>query len=546
MSVHSDLLRLFQEKMSNYDQTSKDMILYRYGFIDGIFHTLDETGQRYLDPETKNKRERPRQPIAVFKQAMNDSSLPTIPRCASLLAQQQFWTCTEYMQALANAGLLADSLSANPMGLLSLMAEMNISTNFSIYDQDLTPVSNLKAFPVDTNAFLIHATKINPLKSALSKARRSLGKNGLVSVKYLSDSLSNQGVIQQEILEILKSQEGIVFINWGDDHYYFLPFGKNTLLESLDRVFSVIEQVELNQLARALGATLQVPVGVILEFLQNYPDIICVDGHARYVSNRKTPNQIDLDIKTFFQAKSIAEFGEIRDYLEGKGHQRSNIISSVMQSPLVIKSGPRKAYRYSLIGIPDMSIEFEDAIQSGMDDPALLGILKGRMSQDDFDKALEASKTTGLAGEKLVNQYLLHLKLSGEIKEAEWVSDKQPFAPYDFIVTGNDGTRTYIDVKASKNQFNARIHISYGELQQMTNAEYYRIYRVYELDDGGGAYLRISGLMHAFSTQIMKVFNMLPNGVISKGISLLPEELSFEPELEITVELQAGSETGIS
>ena len=546
MSVHSDLLRLFQEKMSNYDQTSKDMILYRYGFLDGIFHTLDETGQRYLDPETKNKRERPSQLTSAFKKVINVSSLRTILRCASLLAQQQFWTCTEYMQALANTGLLADSLSANPMGLLSLMAEMNISTDFSIYDQNLTPVSNLKAFPVDTNAFLIHETKIEALKSALSTAQRLLGKNGLVSVKYLSDSMSNQGVTQQEIWEILKSQDGIVFINWGDDHYYFLPFGKNTLLASLDRVFSVVEQVELNQLARSLSATLQAPVGVILGFLPNCPGITCVDGYARHDSNQKVPNQIDLDIKTFFQSKPVAGFGEIEKHLNSKGHQRSNIVSSVMQSPLVIKSGPRKAYRYSLISVPDIATALEDVIQGGMDDPALLGDLKGRMSQDDFDKALEQSKITGLRGEKLVSKYLSQMKQSGGIKDAEWVSSKQPFAPYDFIVIGNDGTRTYIDVKASKNQFNARIHISYGELQQMTNVENYRIYRVYELDDGGGAYLRISGLMHAFSTQIMKVFHMLPNGVISKGISLLPEELSFEPELAITGELQVGSEAGIS
>lgn len=238
MSVHSDFLRLFQEKMSNYDQTSKDMILYRYGFIDGIFHTLEETGQRYLDPDTKNKRERPRQLIAVFKQAINGSPLPTISSCASLLEQREFWACAEYMQTLSNNELLTDALPANPMGLLSLMSDMNISTNFSIYDRNLSLVSNLKAFPVGTNAFLIHTTKIDTLKSALSAAQRLLGKNGLVSVKHLSESLSNQGVTQQELLDILHSQEGIIFINWGEDLYYFLPFGKNTLIESLDQVFS--------------------------------------------------------------------------------------------------------------------------------------------------------------------------------------------------------------------------------------------------------------------------------------------------------------------
>ena len=75
----------------------------------------------------------------------------------------------------------------------------------------------------------------------------------------------------------------------------------------------------------------------------------------------------------------------------------------------------------------------------------------------------------GLAGEELINRYLIEKKNNREIKDFYWLSKDQPDADHDFEITDVEGKVKYIEVKTSKSGFETPFYWSMNEIKLFLN-----------------------------------------------------------------------------
>lgn len=171
----------------------------------------------------------------------------------------------------------------------------------------------------------------------------------------------------------------------------------------------------------------------------------------------------------------------------------------------------------------------EDAAQNG--EVGVRRILSRRssrrVSKEDLLLARERADEIGTAGEELINSYLIGLQSTEAIRGFEWTSASNSVASFDFEVREVDGTTTLIDVKATTGSFDRVFHASISELRQMvTTDNSYRIYRVYEMENGT-ARLSVSDPMKAVAGNILASFDQIPEGVTIDSVSILPNSLHF-------------------
>lgn len=171
----------------------------------------------------------------------------------------------------------------------------------------------------------------------------------------------------------------------------------------------------------------------------------------------------------------------------------------------------------------------EDASQGGF-----AGVLKLRdrrrgrvVSREELGRAKVATDRIGRLGEELLNSWLE----SSDYEKVEWVSDHDATAPYDFLVTTHGGSVFKIDAKSTAGDFRNPIHVSMAELVEMTRSDY-RIYRLYSVSETS-AKLRISTGMLDLANHIIGRLSDLPLFVTVDSVSIKPENVPFDPEIEI-------------
>ncbi|HCI82394.1 MAG TPA: hypothetical protein DHW02_22195, partial [Ktedonobacter sp.] len=158
------------------------------------------------------------------------------------------------------------------------------------------------------------------------------------------------------------------------------------------------------------------------------------------------------------------------------------------------------------------------------------------VSRDDLQKAKGTVEAVGLQGEQFVNNYLSMLKSQGKIQDFAWVADENVINPYDFWVSYDGKTKVLVDVKSTQGNFERTLHISLNELLRMRDGpEHYDIYRVFSMQEVT-AQLRIAKNVGLWAEQILKVLEMLPEGVFSDGISLSPTILLFNSPDVLNIE----------
>jgi hypothetical protein len=175
-----------------------------------------------------------------------------------------------------------------------------------------------------------------------------------------------------------------------------------------------------------------------------------------------------------------------------------------------------------------LDAELEDAALGGAKGSAALRSRRlGRaISREDLAHARQAANEIGLAGEEIVFEYLDRLKENGSIAAFRWEAEMNAVAPYDFLVTTLDNEEIAIDVKATAGAFERPIHISQGELTEMTSGRRYDLYRVFEVTETGGK-LRIAQSVGAFASAVLQGFAGLPAGVVVDSVSVAPSALRF-------------------
>ncbi|VVP16152.1 hypothetical protein PS858_03568 [Pseudomonas fluorescens] len=182
--------------------------------------------------------------------------------------------------------------------------------------------------------------------------------------------------------------------------------------------------------------------------------------------------------------------------------------------------------------VMDIDGALEDASQGG-----IVGVeqlqkwsSKRKISKDDLRKARDATDAIGALGEEFVNYYLSELLSSGSISSYKWSSTENAIEAFDFVV----GDDNYIDVKSTVGGFGHKIHISINELLHMRELSNYRIYRIFDVYKKR-AKLKISKPMQEFAVSVLERLDPVSPGVRVDNISVSPEVLEFEDEIEIEI-----------
>lgn len=181
----------------------------------------------------------------------------------------------------------------------------------------------------------------------------------------------------------------------------------------------------------------------------------------------------------------------------------------------------------------------EDAAQGGIE--GIEKLKKRRrsrgVSHEELIKAKKGAEQIGRLGEELLYEWLKARKIKGFIHDFRWESDTNAVAPYDFILLENGSESRRIDAKSTMGDFTNPIHVSIAELYEMAQCNTpYDLYRLYSLKETS-ARMRIALDMHEFAVKLFNNFTGLPKGVTVDGVSIRPENLNFDKEIFINLDI---------
>lgn len=151
----------------------------------------------------------------------------------------------------------------------------------------------------------------------------------------------------------------------------------------------------------------------------------------------------------------------------------------------------------------------------------------------DIQKASENFMQIGRAGEELINDFLDAKLQRNEIIHFTWYNkEKESGLPYDFTVENHNGNIIYLDVKATKFDFNQKIIFSSQEIDFISNIEEsYNIYRVYTNDDNS-LNLRICDDCKDIATKINTFTGEYRRNLLKLNTDLRSAKLAVSPQSE--------------
>lgn len=115
------------------------------------------------------------------------------------------------------------------------------------------------------------------------------------------------------------------------------------------------------------------------------------------------------------------------------------------------------------------------------------GVVRKTYRPIDIEKANNMFKATGRLGEELIAEYLDKKKTSGEISSFRWMNiNGESGAPFDFIINEELAEENFIDVKATRFDFDQQIIFSSQEVEFVDRTHddlKYSVFRVYNLTE---------------------------------------------------------------
>jgi hypothetical protein len=190
----------------------------------------------------------------------------------------------------------------------------------------------------------------------------------------------------------------------------------------------------------------------------------------------------------------------------------------------------------------EMEAALEDAAMGGAGGPIVLGRRRRRgrpVTSEELARAKELAERTGREGEALVDHYLDGLVNSRGTWEYEWTSTLNAVAPYDFRCQSSGGAmgdREFkVDVKTTRGDWTNNFHLSMGEVNEAAESpiEYF-IYRVSDLDEGGGGTLQVSKDIRAFAASVSDAHDRaMPDGVRADSFSVPVDTLDWSDPIRI-------------
>jgi len=266
---------------------------------------------------------------------------------------------------------------------------------------------------------------------------------------------------------------------------------------------------------------------------ENEPDRFNVLVPGDLVVLAFTGDQFPSSARAVFLARAVPVDAQVHAALDAELATRAMMAIGGAELQRILERIPGLPPDHA-VNVLELDTALEDAVDGGAAGKRRLFAARRTttMTLADLEEARRRAADTGRLGEEAVFLYLSHMLETGQIQALEWVSDRQPFAPYDFIVV-RGGPDERIDVKTTLGEFERAIHISTAELEVMAQGNY-RLFRVSNVTVAD-ADLHISGDVSAFAAHVLATFAALPPTVAVDAISVSPNQLPWEQTFKITV-----------
>lgn len=152
-----------------------------------------------------------------------------------------------------------------------------------------------------------------------------------------------------------------------------------------------------------------------------------------------------------------------------------------------------------------------------------------RYRKFDFEKAKILIEETGQLGEKLIANYLEHLKSKKRIFNFTWYNQsKETGLPYDFTIQENSQNIIHVDAKSTNHQFEQQMIFSSQEIEFIKDAPNYYIYRVFDLKSDNPK-LKICEESKNFVSNTLSHIQELGTQLKQQEIYLKSTKIAIEP-----------------
>ena len=374
MSIENEVREHMGSALRELNTKSRDieLVIYFYGFKDNPWPTLDDAANKFNVGDSDARRsERPRQIINnKFRTLTRLHDLPLLKGFSQYLNSSCFHSPAE-LAAYAKDNKLFDG-NVNMLSALRLLHDLGDSEGYQAYTANLTEITRT-AIASSQDFLIVNASVISNARRALKKAKTIPGLLGMAKLAYLKEDSITDLIDHNDIVEIIKLDHDSWLLDNDGQQYYLFESRDNTLINSLGKIKTIADYVDIDVLSQTLRNSLNrrtpprgrayPPVEIIRHYLST----------SKYVEMHGSDALLKLDGETLTESEQAAveyvskneanSFPQISSHLSALGYSKPLIDKTILNSPVIFvdKSKGRYHYSYQVVGkkgsIPDSEVD---------------------------------------------------------------------------------------------------------------------------------------------------------------------------------------------
>lgn len=363
MSIESEIREHMGLALRDSNTKSRDieLVIYFYGFKDNPWPTLDDAAQKFNVGDSEARRsERPRQIInSKFKDLTSLKNLPLLKDFSEYLKSSNIHFPADLVAYAKKKKLFNGKI--NMLSALRLLHDLGDSEIYQAYAASLIEIT--RAAVVSSQDFLIANTSvISRSRKALKIAKTIPGLLGIARLAYLKEKSIAELISYEDVVKLIKLDQDSWVFNNGDQQYYLFESRDNTLINSLEKIKSISDYVDINTLTQVLrnslnrrtppGGRAYPPAEVIRQYLSTSKYIEMHGSDALLKLEAEVLTDIEKAATEYMYKNNVHNFPQISSHLSDLGYSKPLIDKTILNSPLIFvdKSKGRYHYSYQLAG----------------------------------------------------------------------------------------------------------------------------------------------------------------------------------------------------
>lgn len=354
-NLEDELLEFLKANQSNHSSGHRntELVAAYFGFRDMPWPTFDDLAQQF------GLRSRQHAQLilkTVFYEKVNIDSFPVLTKVAILLTQKPFRSAKDFAAELQAQGI--EWSGENGQGLLSLMHDLGLATDFGTYTPDFKRLTRGR-LSTSNEVFLLQEAWAQKLGAALKEIQDLPGQLGIANLRDLQVQEKWSDDEYALLKQAVKVSGNAWFHEAGNDLWYIYENRDNTLLNYNKKVFSIIASAKADHLAEVYFNALDYrkndfaypPKEIIEKYLNGSVYFSSDAGCIEYRGAIEALSPIDQKTVDFLRAHGASDFKSLSAFLEESGFSSPLIKKRTMTSPLVHvdRTGGRRNFVYSLV-----------------------------------------------------------------------------------------------------------------------------------------------------------------------------------------------------